>query len=397
VTVQCVTKAAGADKTVVTAAPAPTNEPETVIVLTTPTAAPTAAPTVAPTVAPTEAPKATAVPETGDEDDDSWDDEDEDWDDDDWDDDEWDSWDDGEYTVRAVGATLQLLDKNNKGAGDKYTEIDFSNGVYNPFTKQSVSGYVDVCVTADSEKNIAYWVINGTRYDFEGKVPTSAVIKDIEESMTIEIVYKNGTASTLNTEPTSGSKQVRSKACQMCFITSSDKGAGGWMNSFDFTQDYVNKATNVTEAGGSITLRVKANISEGKKVDSWVINGSEFNFNNTPEAFIVRGLNTSASYQAKVSTKYFTVTCKGCSASQTRVAYGTTITVYANCDYPVWIAGYSGSAKSFTYTVTSNVTFSCYDNPPTPAPTKEPTPVPTQAPTPAPTQAPTKEPTPVET
>lgn len=375
-----------------------------------PTAAPTAEPVV--TFAPTAEPEIdlpvveSLPPEDDDEEldgegfdgiavngeDDDFDDDD-DWGDDDWDD--WDEWDEGELVVTAVGCKLQLLDKNNKAAGDKMTEIDFSSGYYNPNTKQSISGYIDFCATADVS-NVEYWVINGTRYDFEGHAPKAITVRDLEESMTLEAVGKNAAATTVLSaeDVTGGSTRVikASKNAKLCFVTDTDRGAGGWKDSFDFTNDYVNAATEKGEQGGRVTMRVKAEVDNSKKLDYWVINGVRFYFDTAVESFIVRDLTRSTTYAASISTRYFTVSANGCSVSPSgRVAYGTTVTVRANCDYPVWTQGHSGTDKSFTYVVTSNVTFSCYNNPPTPAPTPVPTPVPTQAPTQPPTEPPVEQ------
>ncbi len=389
-TVECVASADGEASDVVISASvstpiptvAPTAEP---VVTLEPTAEPEI---VTPVIEVTEAP----APVENDEDDfdeeDDWDDDD--WDDDDWDD--WDEWDEGELVVTAVGCKLQLLDKNNKAAGEKMTEIDFSSGYYNPNTKQSISGYIDFCATADTS-NVEYWVINGTRYDFEGHAPKVITVRDLEDSMTIEAVGKNAAATTVISadEVTGGSTRVikASKNAKLCFVTDTDRGAGGWKDSFDFTNDFVNAATEKGEQGGRVTMRVKAELDNSKKLDYWVINGVRFYFDTAVESFIVRDLTRSTTYAASISTRYFTVSTSGCSASPSgRVAYGTTVTVRANCDYPVWTQGHSGTDKSFTYVVTSNVTFACYNNPPTPAPTPVPTPVPTQAPTQAPTQPP---------
>lgn len=231
----------------------------------------------------------------------------------------------------------------------------------------------NIVITADVPrgKKIDYWVINGIRYDFNEKIKSMRLTK-ADTDFQFEVVYTNSESRTLISPQiiqdtrTGGLLLLKTIHAQMCHLNRSDKGAGGWMTSFDFTEDYVNLASNEMEDGGQITSKVKAVVPKNRKIRGWKFNETELYPNSPVTHFIVRTLNTSMTYEPILGKKntptpakppapkfprpvvpappitpieYFTVNCTGCkfsgggysNATSGQVPKGTKITV--NSDY----------------------------------------------------------------
>jgi hypothetical protein len=251
----------------------------------------------------------------------------------------------GSFEISAVGAYIQYADSKNKGAGDKWAAV-------------SVSPQDNIVLTADVPKGrkIDYWVINGVRYDFNETVKTLRLTK-ADRDFNIEVVYTKALSQTLLSPETIQANrtgellEIKTKHAQLCHIKNISTGAGGWITSFDFTNDYTNRASGEWELGGQVTARVKATVGKNQKVRGWKFDETELYPNSQVTHFIVRTLNTSMTYEpifgtvkAKVTTppetptervQYYTVTCRNCvfsgggysNATSGTVPAGTKITV----------------------------------------------------------------------
>ena len=195
---------------------------------------------------------------------------------------------DGEITVQTFGAYVEYSSKST----GKYSAISFNSPV-------------KVKVTADlpKGKSIDYWVIDGVRYDFKSKIPTSFTLDNITDSVIVEAVAKGQRSQTLLSEAdiramrTGATLIVDTKHAKLCHIRTDDKGAGGWITSFDFTDDYTNRATKQWEEGGQVTVRVKATVPKGKKISYWKFNDLKIDFDKNVTEMIVRTLNVSKTYE----------------------------------------------------------------------------------------------------
>ena len=204
--------------------------------------------------------------------------------------------------VQAYGATLQYLDAKGNGAGETYTELDFSEVYTNPVTgEECPARQAAFKVTADSphSSTIDYWVIDGVRYDFVNTVKYITVT-GLTEDMTIEVVYKKGSSQTLKSENkiqemrTSEELIVSCENAKMRHVKNASATAGDAFTEFDFTQSYTNKATGKTEKGGAVTVKVSANLS---KVDYWEFGTAKLVFsNNAVTYFFARNLDRSMKY-----------------------------------------------------------------------------------------------------
>lgn len=298
----------------------------------------------------------------------------------------------GPYTLKAVGAVIQRAAKRNKPTGEEMTET----------TVTAQDSFI-VTAKAPKGKKIDYWVINGVKYDFLRNVKWMD-ITSFDRSWTIEVVYKNADPETLRSaeeiqSARSGETLIAEvKNGELCHIKSGTKGGGGWITSFDFTNDYSNRATEETEKGGQLTAKIRAKIPKGKKVAGWKLDGTEFYPATEVSDFVVRMLNTSMTYEPIFSGKaaaptpkvtatptpkpkvtaepepeiiYYTVTCKNCSfsgggysgATSGKVPKGTKITVKAGySEVGAWQV--NGSmldtySTTITRTINSNTTIVC--------------------------------------
>lgn len=268
--------------------------------------------------------------------------------------------------VKAVGAKVQYLDAGGAGAGESYTELDFTNDYVNPVTrKRAKGGTASFKVTADKPHSdqIDYWVINGVRYDFSATVK-SITIKGITDNITIECVYNRSLSQTLGKaeylqQPAAGSPLLlECHNARMRHVKNGSTGDAQSFTVFDFTNDYKNAASGRTVKGGSIDFKVTANANSNTKVKSWDIDGASFVFNTAVSFMYVRGLNVSKVYTAhydnetewdssrgynpdgsrKEGVQFCTVSCSGCTfsgggftnARKGDVPVGTVVTIHSS-------------------------------------------------------------------
>ena len=289
----------------------------------------------------------------------------------------------GEKILRTIGSVMHFVDKDGNVKGDSFTELNFGEAYYNTLTRKTVTdGSVDVKVSAEipKGKRVAYWVINGAKYTFNTEVK-SFTLREVPYGMVIEAVLSGQTAQTLPTAEEIGQQRtgktllVETKSARMSHVNGSQKASGGYFTEFDFTDDYVNKATGETEQGGRVTVRVAASIPEGKLVTYWRFNGARLNFNSDVTAFVVENLAESMLYQPVFYTKTtpvpeYTINCKNCTfsgggytnAKSGTVPYGTkiTITPQGNSSLGWWSGSYGTgevNKKSITWTVKNNCSF----------------------------------------
>lgn len=241
-----------------------------------------------------------------------------------WDDDDDDGYDDepGTYTYTgSLALTLSVSGATLTANGYKGNKVDFTD-----------AGKISFKVSASNTP--AYWVINGARYDFD-IVPKTITVKDLTYPMTIEAVAKGKSSSTLLSDKQLQAKRTgeqllaTSKNADLCFITASGLGKGGWFREFDFTDDFINLATEKKEKGGRITLRCRAYIAEGKKISYWKFNEAKMYFSSNVEEFVVTNLNETMEYHPVTAAgptatpktvtaapvKMWTVNCSGCTFS----------------------------------------------------------------------------------
>ena len=207
---------------------------------------------------------------------------------------------DGKKTITAVNCTFS----HNKDT--KLTTLSFDEGV-------------SVNVKFTASKTPAYWVINGTRYDFK-PVPRTISVWGMRRNLTVEAVMKGKKSTTLMSDEEIQAQRTGEtlkvsvgSSANLCHITSSGVGKGGWFGSLDFTQDFTNRATKKTETGGRVTVRVKAVIPEGKGVSGFKFMGATWNFNTNVQSFVVKNLRQSMKFEAEYyDLKQLTITCSNC-------------------------------------------------------------------------------------
>ena len=270
------------------------------------------------------------------------------------------------YEITAAGGYIQRANSRNKAEGSRWETL-------------RVSPEDNVIITADVPRGqkIDYWVINGVRYEFSSKVKSIRLTK-ADQDFSFEIVYTRGDSETLispdaiQAARTGETLIVDTVKAQLCHINRKNKGAGGWMTSFNFTNDYTNLATGDRELGGQVTVRVKAKVNKNQKVIGWKFNEAELYPSVTVGSFIVRTLNTSMTYEPilkKVKAKATTppadnpapaakyrVYCEGCTfsgggysnATSGTVEAGTQITVKSKFGYATrWIVNGSVVAEQY--------------------------------------------------
>lgn len=289
----------------------------------------------------------------------------------------------GEKILRAIGCVIHFVDKDGNIKGDSFTELNFGEEYYNPLTRKTVTdGSVDVRITAEIPKGqkVAYWVINGAKYNFNNEVK-SFTLREVPYGMVIEAVLSGQTAQTLLTaeeiqqQRIGNTLLVETKSARMSHVNDKNKASGGSFTEFDFTDDFTNNATGETEQGGRVTVRVAASIPEGKLVTYWRFNGARLNFNSDVSSFVVENLAESMLYQPVFYTKTtpvpeYSISCKNCvfsgggytNAKSGTVPYGTkiTITPQGNASLGWWSGSYGTgevSDKSITWTVKNNCSF----------------------------------------
>ena len=219
-----------------------------------------------------------------------------------------------------------------------------------------------------------YWVINGTKYTFNREV-RSFTLREVPYAMIIEAVTAGAepqtllTADAIQQNRTDTPLLVESKDARMYHVDAQSKSGGDTFYEFDFTHDYINKATGEDEMGGRITTRVVARIPEGMRVSFWRFNGARLNFNSDVTSFLVENLHESMLYRPYFY-QTFTVKCQGCTfsgggysgATSGTVAAGTQITITPGGNsYLGWWSGSYGTGevtdKPITWTVNDNCSF----------------------------------------
>lgn len=265
-------------------------------------------------------------------------------------------------TVTAVGCSLRYLNSKGKGEGDPVTEIRFDQPYVNPVTGQQLEGGMvafEASVEIPRGRKMAYWVIDGVRYDYEGKV-RAITVEELTESMVIEAVLEKDAPVTLwipgenevvptptptptpmpgvNPTPSPTPLPVEAVNADLTFakpVRNGYKSGGKEFDSFDFAEDYTNAATKKVVPGGTIDLKVRAKIPKGKQVDGWWYNKAKLTFDRTPGYFFAVSLHQAMTYEPIFGTKYVTISCTRCTfsgggyhnAKSGRVPAGTKITV----------------------------------------------------------------------
>ena len=220
---------------------------------------------------------------------------------------------------------------------------------------------IDVEIVCKSTPS--YWVINGTRYDFDN-VPKTIKISGVKSALTIEAVKRGAKSETLVSNETILANRtgetltVTSKKANMCFLNRNG-GAGGWFRTFDFTNDFKNKATKKTENGGRITVRVQASLDYGEGVGSWKIDGVKYNFNTTVSKFKVTDVRKTTVFEAVTyEQKQVSVTASNCTCSDSQhssfvsaqIPIGSYVTATASgAVYGHWVKNGSALSKDKAY------------------------------------------------
>ena len=222
--------------------------------------------------------------------------------------------------VRAVGAKLQYLGKDGKGAGDKYEEIDFTNDYLNPVADRNCEGGIaqfKVVANFPHGSGIDYWVINGARYYFYGeKMPTAITVGNLRESMTIEVVYKidgkrsaSQTALTkeeLKASKTGETKIVRVANGNLALVEKTFSRVGKAVKELDFTDDYTEPQTRKKFDGGYCNINIRAGVDKQmlQEVRYWKFDDVSMVFDKHQDTFSVFGLTHSITYTAVIKQEW---------------------------------------------------------------------------------------------
>ena len=291
-------------------------------------------------------------------------------------------------TLKAVNAVIRTANKSNKAEGPEVTEMN-------------VTAEDNVIISAKLPKGdkIDYWVINGVRYNFLHNL-ASFRLTGFDQSWTFEVVPRKTDSATLHTpEAIQAARNGQPLVCKvingnLSHISGGTKNAGGWIPEFDFTNDYLNRATNVMEKGGQLTAKIRASIPKGKKVKGWKFDDTEiYPKGATVNQFVVYSLDASMTYEPlfnkKEATptkkpkatekptdpqiKYVTVTCIKCKISggtyggktSAKVPVGTKINVTANENSSEVYWEINGSnigkkGRTITRTINSNTTIEAF-------------------------------------
>ncbi|MBR4710400.1 MAG: hypothetical protein IKP10_00095 [Clostridia bacterium] len=270
-------------------------------------------------------------------------------------------------TLRAIGAVIPRANEKNKAEGPEMTEMTVTPEDNVVITSQPPKG-----------KKVDYWVFNGVRYVFNDPVQHFRMT-DFDRSWTVEVVYTKSDAETVRSEADIQAGRTGEPLVaevingELCHCTRGLHGGGGWMKTFDFTQDYLNKATNSTEQGGQLTAKIRASIPTGKTVTGWKFGETKLFPSRLVTDFVARTLDTSMVYEPIFETQYVTVRCINCSfsgggysgATSGSVPIGTTITVHAHGgsteNYWEINGSTSGpSGQTFSRKINVNTTIRCY-------------------------------------
>ena len=263
------------------------------------------------------------------------------------------------YTIKAVGAYIQEANNQYRAFGKKYSSVQITN-------KDSIF------ITAEGEK-VAYWVINGVRYDFDQNVHTIRLTKATQD-FTIEAVQSKSStllsAKTIQAQRTGEQLVVESKDATMQHLETKNAAGGSSFTRFNFTEDYENKATGKEEKGGQVSLYVRARVPKGYWVRGWKFNDTELYPTSQFGRFFVRTLNASMTYEPifgkLAATKKPTKAPTKKPTKKPTKAPTPVAKVRVNCINCTFSGGgYSGATsgsvpKGTTITVTSNFGYSSH-------------------------------------
>ena len=193
-------------------------------------------------------------------------------------------------TVRVYGAQVQTATEKGQPSGSPADAVQIG-----------AEGSVYITAAVPPGQKLAYWVINGVRYDFT-PVPSRFAVLDIDRDLTIEAVCKGAAPVSLLSEAaiqearTGEPLKVEAVIARLCHMKNDKKGGGGWIKEFDFTQDYVNRATKAQEKGGQISAMLKANAMDKSRLIGWYFDTMQFRV-GAVKSFVVHHLNTSMLYK----------------------------------------------------------------------------------------------------
>ncbi len=192
-------------------------------------------------------------------------------------------------TVRVYGAQVQPATEKGRPNGAPADEVQIGS-----------EGAVLITASVPKGQKISCWIINGVRYDFT-PVPKQFAVLDIDRDLTIEAVCKGTTPVSLLSETqiqegrTGEPLKVEGIIARLCHMKNDKKG-GGWIKEFDFTQDYMNRATKKQEKGGQVTVMLKANGMDKARIVGWYLDNMQFRIGNV-KSFVVHHLNSSMVYK----------------------------------------------------------------------------------------------------
>lgn len=212
--------------------------------------------------------------------------------------------------LRTVNCFFQLLTKNNNASGTKYTEFDFEEAYYSPVTNTycpagTLSCYVTAVIPRKAE--IAYWLINGVKYEFTNTKVVKFRLVDLNEATTIEPVFKGVSPTNKYPRPYAArelEKQIPMVMhCINCwgqFMNASGSPAGQEYLEFDFENNYINPVTRKTLPGGKLDIFISTRLPKGCAVDTWIINDVKYQFaGNAVLKFRVTGLDEGTTYEVR--------------------------------------------------------------------------------------------------
>ena len=212
--------------------------------------------------------------------------------------------------LRTVNCFFQLLTKNNNASGTKYTEFDFEEAYYSPVTNTycpagTLSCYVTAVIPRKAE--IAYWLINGVKYEFTNTKVVKFRLVDLNEATTIEPVFKGVSPTNKYPRPYAArelEKQIPMVMhCINCwgqFMNASGSPAGQEYLEFDFENNYINPVTRKTLPGGKLDIFISTKLPKGCAVDTWIINDVKYQFaGNAVLKFRVTGLDEGTTYEVR--------------------------------------------------------------------------------------------------
>lgn len=180
-----------------------------------------------------------------------------------------------------------------------------------------------ICLVTADQANVAYWVINGARYDFD-RVPQAITVQGMTENDTLEAVYQGGASQTISSAPAAAGEGlwVRAVNADMCHIKTDGSNPGGYFTQFNFTDSYMNLASGQTEQGGRVSVCVMARLPEGGQVIGWQVGEALLQFDVQVNFFFVHDLAESQTYEPMLSApaqaqptdmvRFYPVQCVGC-------------------------------------------------------------------------------------